>query len=135
VDQHTLTIGQACQAAGVTRKAVRVYEAKGLLPRAARTAAGYRLFSAEDVGTLRFIRRARGLGLRLDEVAGVLAEWRAGGSPCPSARARLEEHITDVEDAIAELQQLREALISAAGRSDSPSDQDLICPIIERERT
>ncbi|MGV7852432.1 MerR family DNA-binding transcriptional regulator, partial [Mycobacterium kansasii] len=32
-----LTIGAAAEAAGVTRKAVKVYEAKGLLPPAERT--------------------------------------------------------------------------------------------------
>lgn len=55
-----LTIGPAAKAAGVTRKAVRVYEAKGLLPDPQRTAAGYRLYSDHDVARLRFIRRARG---------------------------------------------------------------------------
>ncbi|MBZ9644424.1 MerR family DNA-binding transcriptional regulator [Streptomyces sp. PSKA30] len=31
---RALTVGQAAKAAGLTRKAVRVYEAKGLLPAA-----------------------------------------------------------------------------------------------------
>lgn len=39
-----LAIGQAAQAAGVTRKAIRVYEARGLLPAAERTTAGYRVY-------------------------------------------------------------------------------------------
>ncbi|MET8646592.1 MerR family transcriptional regulator [Streptomyces sp. NPDC004675] len=38
-----MTIGQATQAAGLIRKAVRVYEAEGLLPR--QTAADYRLYT------------------------------------------------------------------------------------------
>jgi predicted transcriptional regulator len=59
-----LTIGQAAQAAGVTRKAVRVYEAKGLLAAADRTIAGYRLYTERDVELLTFIRRARTLAPR-----------------------------------------------------------------------
>ncbi|WP_409473638.1 MerR family DNA-binding transcriptional regulator [Streptomyces sp. HC307] len=43
--EPALTIGQAAKAAGVTRKAMRVYEARGLLPAAERTAAGYRLYT------------------------------------------------------------------------------------------
>ncbi|WP_425465242.1 MerR family DNA-binding transcriptional regulator [Nonomuraea diastatica] len=54
-----LPIGQAAQAAGLTRKAVRRYEAKGLLPPAERSAAGYRLYDEADVELLSFIRRAR----------------------------------------------------------------------------
>ena len=116
----------------MTRKAVRVYEAKGLLARRDRTAAGYRLFSSGDVDTLRFIRRARGLGLSLD-VAGILGERDAGASTCPAVRARLDARVRDVDGAIAELEQLRETLVAAVGRCDDEArqDQDVICPIIE----
>ncbi|MGH3629522.1 MAG: MerR family DNA-binding transcriptional regulator, partial [Sciscionella sp.] len=38
----TQTVGKAAQAAGLSAKAVRLYEAKGLLPAAERTEAGYR---------------------------------------------------------------------------------------------
>ncbi|MET8639346.1 MerR family DNA-binding transcriptional regulator [Streptomyces sp. NPDC004096] len=40
-----MTIGQAAQAAGLIRKAVRVYEAEGLLPPADRSTADYRLYT------------------------------------------------------------------------------------------
>jgi MerR family regulatory protein len=40
-----LTIGEAARRAGLTRKAVRLYEARGLLPPVERTESGYRLYS------------------------------------------------------------------------------------------
>jgi hypothetical protein len=40
------TVGQVARASGVSTEAVRLYEARGLLPVAARTAAGYRVFQA-----------------------------------------------------------------------------------------
>ncbi len=64
-----LTVGQVARAAGVSTKAVRLYEARGLLPVAPRTAGGYRVFTESDVDTVRFIRRARSLGLGLDAAA------------------------------------------------------------------
>ncbi len=67
------TVGQVARAAGVSTKAVRLYEARGLLPVAARTAAGYRVFQESDVDTVRFIRRVRSLGLGLDAAADILA--------------------------------------------------------------
>lgn len=89
------TIGQAGRAAGVTRKAIRVYEQRGLLPPATRTVSGYRLFSDEAVDTLRFIRRARTLGLGLDDIARILAEHRHGGSPCSSVYPSRSAHRPD----------------------------------------
>lgn len=74
-----LTIGKAAKAAGVTREAVRAHEARGLLPAAERTEAGYRLYDQHDIELLTFIRRARALGLHLDDVRDVLA-IRNGGT-------------------------------------------------------
>lgn len=47
-----------------------IYEAKGLLPKAERSAAGYRLDSPDDVELLTFIRRARALGLQKSPPSG-----------------------------------------------------------------
>lgn len=128
------TMGQAGRAAGVTRKAIRVYEARGLLSATTRTAAGYRLFSDADVDTLRFIRRARGLGLGLDDVTEVLVQRRSGGSPCSSVRTRLIERADEVDAAIGELQVLRAGLLEAAARCvPDPGPRD-ICPIIDGEQ-
>ncbi len=57
-----VTVGEAARASGVTAKAVRLYEVKGLLPPAERTEAGYRLYSHQDVEVLQFIRQARRWG-------------------------------------------------------------------------
>ncbi|MGH3433739.1 MAG: MerR family transcriptional regulator, partial [Thermocrispum sp.] len=58
-----MTIGQLAAAAGVTRKAIRVWLDKGLLVACDHTPAGYRLFGPDAVRRAQFIRRARGLGL------------------------------------------------------------------------
>lgn len=131
-DTATLTIGQACRAAGVTRKAVRVYERRGLLAARTRTATGYRLFTDADVEALRFIRRARTLGLGLDDVAEALALRRAGTAPCPAVRTRIAARIREVDAAIAELRDLRDGLAAAADTDCRPPDTaPTICPIIE----
>ena len=48
-----MTVGAAADAAGVSAKAVRLWEAKGLLPAAERTEAGYRVFTEHDLDVLR----------------------------------------------------------------------------------
>jgi len=88
-------VGQVARAAGVSAKAVRLYEARGLLPPAARNAAGYRVFEASDVDTVRFIRRARSLGLGLDAAADILATHRSGQAPCGRTGQLLEQRIAE----------------------------------------
>lgn len=69
-------IGEAARRSGVTAKMVRHYESLGLLPTIARTESGYRLYGEKEVHTLRFIRRARGLGFDMTEIAQLLKLWQ-----------------------------------------------------------
>jgi hypothetical protein len=58
-------VSEAASAAGLSPKAVRLYETKGLLPPAPRTRAGYRTHTDDDVAVLRVIHQAKTLGLVL----------------------------------------------------------------------
>lgn len=128
-----LTIGQAAHAAGLTRKAMRVYEARGLLPAAERTTAGYRLYSQDDVELLTFIRRARTLGLHLDDIRDVLAIRNGGIPPCATVRDLLDERIAEIDTAVTELLALRRTLADTRRRADGRTDEQpvTVCAIIE----
>jgi MerR family mercuric resistance operon transcriptional regulator len=69
----THTIGRLADEVGVSIDTVRFYERRGLLPEPARTAGGYRAYTAEDTWRLRFILRAKDLGFTLREIADLLA--------------------------------------------------------------
>ncbi len=137
------TVGQVALAAGVSTKAVRLYEARGLLPPAARTAAGYRVFQASDVDTVRFIRRARSLGLGLDAAAEILATHRSGQAPCGRTGQLLEQRIAEIDHTLRELRELRATLVAArrtdhtgADRSGEPkSTAGGVCPMIDDATT
>ena len=128
------SIGEAAKAAGVTRKAIRVYESKGLLGQPARTASGYRMFAAGDVQVLTFIRRARVMGLRLGDIAELLEASRKGQAPCGRLASRLDERIAEVDEAIAELEDLRRSLNAARDRARAGVDGAgaSICPVVEQ---
>lgn len=128
-----LTIGRAAQAAGLTRKAVRVYEAKGLLPAAERTTTGYRLYDERDVERLTFIRRARTLGLHLDDVREVLAIRDGGIPPCATVRDLLNDRIAEIDATMTELLALRQTLTDTRQRADDRADDQpvTVCAIIE----
>ena len=70
-----LNIGEAARRSGVSPKMIRHYELQGLIRNARRTDAGYRLYDNADVHTLQFVRRARGLGFSMREVAQLLGLW------------------------------------------------------------
>jgi MerR family transcriptional regulator, copper efflux regulator len=129
----TLTIGQAAAAAGVTRKAVRVYEAKGLLTPADRSPTGYRLYDRHDVELLTFIRRARTLGLHLDDIGQILAIRSGGTPPCAAVRDLLDERIANLDATVADLLKLRRSLISTRARADDCCEEDTtaICLAID----
>jgi DNA-binding transcriptional MerR regulator len=128
------TVGAAAKVVGVSAKAIRIWEAKGLLPLAARTEAGYRLFSDDDIAILRFILRARTLGLTLPEIKDILDLHRRGTAPCDQVTVLLDQHISDIDRAIADLQALRASLAAAlkAARSDRRRGRTAtVCRIIE----
>lgn len=129
-----VTVGQVAQAAGVSAKAVRLYESRGLLPPAARSAAEYRVFDEADIDTVRFIRRARSLGLGLDAAAEILSTHRSGQAPCGRTRELLEQGIAEIDHTLSELRELRATLVAAAHTTASSvvaHEPSGVCAIID----
>ena len=107
-----VSIGEAAKAAGVTTRAVRLYESRGLLPEPDRTPAGYRMFTDEAISVLTFIRQGRSLGLSLDGIAEILELSRAG-APCDRTRALLDQRVAEIDATIRDLQGLRSSIEKA----------------------
>ncbi len=84
-----ISIGKAAKETGLTPKAIRYYEKKGLLPARPRTDGGYRLYEETDIRRLLFIRRAKELGIPLRQIGGILELW-PGGS-CEMTRPALAD--------------------------------------------
>lgn len=67
-----LTIGEIARRGEVSAQTLRHYDRLGLLPPAAVTAAGYRLYSARELHRLELIRTLREVGFGLDTIGGLL---------------------------------------------------------------
>ena len=67
-----LTIGNFSRVTGLTPKALRHYDAVGVLPPAEIADNGYRLYDRAQVETGRLIRRLRDLDVPLEEVRAIL---------------------------------------------------------------
>ncbi|MGH7545736.1 MAG: heavy metal-responsive transcriptional regulator [Gemmatimonadota bacterium] len=128
------TVGALAARVGVTPDTLRYYERLGLLPAPPRSDGGYRLYEPEAAERVAFIRKARALGLSLDEVGEVLRVADAGTPPCEHVRAALERHMQEVEARMAELESLRSTLTRALRRSRSlPVARSCVCHIIESQ--
>lgn len=128
------TVGELAARVGVTPDTLRYYERVGLLPAPPRSDGGYRLYEPEAADRVAFIRKARALGLSLDDVREVLRIADAGTPPCEHVRSALERRMREVEGRMAELESLRSALARALRRSRSvPAARSCVCDIIESE--
>ncbi len=129
-----MTVGTAAEAAGVSAKAVRLWESKGLLPAAVRTEAGYRLFTDDDLGVLRFVRQAKTLVFTLTEIKDVLDLQRHGTTPSVQVIKLLDTHIAQIDRTLTELRQLRRSLTGArrtAWEGQRRGEDAVVCRIIE----
>lgn len=93
-----LTIGRLARAAGLARGTLLHYEALGLLVARGRSAAGYRLYGADEAERLQTIRRYREAGLSLADIQALLAQPQGG------AAGLLEQRLLGLSD---EIQRLR----------------------------
>ncbi|MEZ2745385.1 Cu(I)-responsive transcriptional regulator [Halopseudomonas bauzanensis] len=125
-----MNISQAAQATGLTPRMIRHYESIGLLTGTARTAAGYRLFSEQDLHTLRFIQRARSLGFSIEQISQLLALWQDRERSSAVVKTLAREHLKELEDKIAGLQAMHDSLSELA--SCCLGDERPDCPILDR---
>jgi len=105
-----LTTGRLAAKTGVSIETLRFYHRIGLLPEPPRTASGYRQYPADAARRVRFIRRAKGLGFKLAEIAELL-ELRTDS---PDDRLRMEKRvlgaISRIEDQARELEAMMASL-------------------------
>jgi DNA-binding transcriptional MerR regulator len=96
-----LRSGSLAKAAGVSTDTIRHYERIGVLPKAARTESGYRVYPASAVERVLVVQRALRIGFTLAELADVLKARDAGDVPCRRvydlAKEKLKEIRTDIQ--------------------------------------
>lgn len=128
-----MNIGKAAKASGVSAKMIRYYEQTGLIPKADRTASGYRDYSDTDVHMLRFVRRARDLGFQVAEIGDLLGLWRDETRHSSEVKRLAQGHVADLEKKIAGLQDMANTLnvLIKSCRGDSRPQ----CPILHRLET
>lgn len=130
-----LKIGEVAQRAGVTRKALRFYEAAGVLPPPPRGANGYRLYGPDAVEMLRFVTQAAGLGLTLAEIREIIAIRQGGRPPCFHVLRLLKDKARELDQKLQDLLEMRRHVRrSLAAWKRAPAVKATVCPHIEARR-
>lgn len=122
-------IGEAAKASGVNAKLIRHYESIGLIPKASRTASGYRVYTDADVHTLIFVKRARSLGFSMKEIKQLVGLWRNKSRASSEVKILVQKHIMRLDEKIREFEAMRDTLKHLARNCRGDSRPD--CPILE----
>ena len=114
-----MKIGEAARLVGVPAKTLRFYEGIGLLSPAKRTESGYRLYGWRELEQIEFVRRAKLMGLSLEEIRGLVETAEDG---IPNGVFQRLDHLLDrslkeTERKIEELRAFRESLLEYRDRA------------------
>ncbi|MBI1981409.1 MAG: helix-turn-helix domain-containing protein [Methylocystis sp.] len=124
-----LPIGEMSKQSGVNIETIRYYEKIGVMPAPRRSANGYRLYGADHLKRLSFVRRSRELGFSLDEIRGLLRLVDGHAYTCAQVRQLTLDHLAEIRRKIADLKRLKRVMEEMAAQCSG--DRAPECPIID----
>lgn len=125
---QALTIGRAAREAGVNIETVRFYERRGLIKQPPK-GDGYRVYSADQVARIRFIKEAQQIGFTLSEIGELLTLRADPSADCAAVREQAVAKLDEVHRKIEQLQRVGaalEALIAACPRRGALQECSII---------
>ncbi|KUZ62189.1 MerR family transcriptional regulator [Burkholderia ubonensis] len=125
-----MNIGDASRASGVSTKMIRYYEQVGLLMPAKRSDSGYRIYGADEIHVLRFIRQARHLGFLVEDIRKLLTLWQDRSRASAEVKSIALGHVAELDERIAELTDMRNTLVDLAAHCTGDDRPE--CPILAR---
>ncbi len=127
-----MKIGEIAKSSGVGIETIRFYEREGLLLEPVRRPSGYRQYDATTIERLDYIRQAKELGFTLAEIRELL-ELSFAHSNCNHIRQRAEAKMTEIENKIRSLQQMKRSLGKIVKHcQDKNTSHD--CPLVHKTK-
>jgi len=122
-------IGALSAETGVNIETIRYYERIGLMPAPPRTQGRQRIYDAQHLKRLTFIRRSRELGFSLDQIRALLGLAGTHELTCGEVKGLAEQHTADIRRKIRDLKRLERILSDLAARCHGRRVPD--CPILD----
>jgi DNA-binding transcriptional MerR regulator len=136
-DEDSLKVGEVAKAAGVGVQTLHYYERVGLLPKPKRSAANYRIYAADAIRRVRFIKKAQAVGLTLEETKQILDLKDRGHAPCHQVVELGKKHLQETELRLTQLRAFHRMLAKSVDewrKADRPGRACAgeFCDLIER---
>lgn len=124
-----MNISDVAKKTGLTSKAIRFYEEKGLVTPPLRSENGYRSYTQKHLDELTLLRQARQVGFNLDECGDLVTLFNDPARHSADVKSRTLDKVAEIERHIVELQEMRDRLLALA--ESCPGDESADCPIID----
>ncbi|WP_342326396.1 Cu(I)-responsive transcriptional regulator [Klebsiella michiganensis] len=121
-----MNISDVAKKTGLTSKAIRFYEEKGLVTPPLRSENGYRSYSQQHLDELTLLRQ---VGFNLEECRELIFLFNDPSRHSADVKRRTLEKVAEIERHISELQGMRTQLLALA--DSCPGDDSADCPIID----
>lgn len=122
----TMLIGELSEKTGFSRDTIRFYEKQGLISvnRKERRANNYKEYSEDTLRRLLTIKVVKGFGFTLNETGELLDLIQRNQATCDNVSEKVTQKVSLIDQKIAELQQLREVLISTVDSCSTCCDAE-----------
>lgn len=113
-----LTTGKLAKLANVNIETVRYYERQKLLPMPSKNKSGYREYTQEYVGLIKFIKRAKRYGFSLKEIKELINTKNDPGTTCGDIKTKVDSKIDEISEEVELLQEIKQSLIKLSKKKD-----------------
>ena len=121
-NKQPIQIGALAKQLGITTRTIRYYEEIGLMGPSHRIGGGTRMYAREDVLRLKFILKMKELGISLKEMQELAENYDINAQNftqiTPKLLKILDDHISKVDQKIANLSSLRRDIVAYRSRID-----------------
>lgn len=124
-----MNISDVARKTGLSGKAIRFYEQKGIISPPQRSANGYRTYVNHHIEELTLLRQARQVGFSLEECRELVAMFNDPQRHSADIKQRTLQKVRDLDRQMEELTRMRQRLVALA--ESCPGDQGAACPIID----
>lgn len=123
-------ISELAAKCGVNKETIRYYERMGIVSEPSRTPSGYRVYPAETIHRIQFIKRMQELGFSLAEINILLGVVDKDEERCKDMYDFVMQKIEEVQKKISDLKRIEHMLVQL--KDCCPDEKSLHeCPIIE----
>ncbi len=135
-----MLIGEIVEKSGLTKDTIRFYEKKGLIKvsRSISEWNNYKNYSSEILEQLLLIKKAKGFGFTLNEIAEIFELIKRNEASCEVLSSKVTEKLNEIDRKIKELKDLKKMILNTiyCNNSDCVSnDLDTNCKTTEIEKT